>query len=140
MTASSGGGPIALDTNVIVRYLVEDDAVQTAKASALIRRAIADDQMLFLSDVVVCETVWVLRLSYGVSRSNVVSVLRKLFRARHLAFAAVDQLIRALDAFETGTGDFADYLIREHARAAECEVVATFDRSLLKEHGFVAVR
>jgi len=53
---------------------------------------------------------------------------------------AIDSLIRALEAYETGKGDFADYLIREQARAAECESVATFDRVLLRERGFVAVK
>ena len=131
---------IALDTNILVRYLVEDDAKQTALAAALIDRAIADGEPLFVSDIVVCETVWVLGVSYDVCRAEIASVLRNLFRARHLTFGAVDQLVRALDAYESGKGDFADYLIREQARAAECESVATFDRVLLKERGFVAVR
>ncbi len=129
---------IALDTSVLVRYLVEDDAKQTAHAAALIERAIADDESLYVSDVVVCETVWVLSVAYKVGRKEIAAVLRNLFRARHLAFGTVEQLIRALDAYESGKGDFADYLIREHARAADGESVATFDRLLLKERGFVA--
>jgi len=60
--------------------------------------------------------------------------------ARQLRFQAVDQLSRALDAYAAGKGDFADYLLREHARAADCESVATFDTVLGKEHGFGAVR
>jgi predicted nucleic-acid-binding protein len=131
---------IALDTNVLVRYLVEDDAKQTALAAALIERAIADDESLYVSDVVVCETVWVLSVAYKVGRKEIAAVLRNLFRARHLAFGAVEQLIRALEAYDAGKGDFADYLIREHARAADCESVATFDRLLQRERGFIAVR
>jgi len=131
---------IALDTNVLVRYLVEDDAKQSALAAALINRTIADDAYLFVSDIVVCETVWVLSVSYKTARKQIAAVLRSLFRARHLEFAAADQLIRALDAFESGNGDFADYLIREHGRAADCESVATFDRMLLRERGFIAVQ
>ena len=131
---------IALDTNVLVRYLVEDDAKQSAAAAALIDRVISDGDTLFVSHIVVCETVWVLRISYHVGRPEIAEVLRNLFRARHLTFGAVDQLLRALDAFVAGKGDFADYLIREHARAADCEHVATFDRVLLRERGFVAVR
>lgn len=131
---------IALDTNVLVRYLVEDDAHQSALATTLIHRAIAEDESLFVSDVVVCETVWVLNISYRVARSEIAVLLRDLFRARHLAFRATDELQRALNAYVAGKGDFADYLIREHSRAAECESVATFDKVLLKEKGFVAVR
>jgi predicted nucleic-acid-binding protein len=129
---------IALDTNVLVRYLVEDDVKQTALAAALIERAVADDETLFVSEIVVCETVWVLSAAYKVGRKEIAAVLRNLFRARHLSFRAVEQLIRALDAYEAGKGNFADYLVREHGRAADCDSVATFDRALLKEKGFVA--
>ena len=131
---------IALDTNVLVRYLVEDDVKQSALAAALINRTLANDAYLFVSDIVVCETVWVLSVSYKTPRKQIAAVLRGLFRARHLEFTAADQLIRALDAYESGNGDFADYLIREHARAAECESVATFDKMLLRERGFIAVQ
>ena len=130
---------IALDTNVLVRYLVDDDAQQGARAAALIHRAIDADDPLFVSDVVVCETVWVLAISYRVGRADIASLLRDLFRAKHLRYSAVDQLVRALDAYESGKGDFADYLVREHARAAECDAVATFDKALLREKGFLSV-
>ena len=74
---------IALDTNVLVRYLVEDDAKQTALATALIDRAITAGDALFISHIVVCETVWVLSVSYRVARQEIALVLRELFRARH---------------------------------------------------------
>jgi len=51
---------IALDTNVLVRFLVEDDKAQSARAARLVARAVSEDQPLFVSDVVMCETVWVL--------------------------------------------------------------------------------
>ena len=131
---------IALDTNLLVRYVVEDDARQSALAAALIHRAIANDEYLFVSDVVVCELVWVLSVAYQFGRAAIAALLRDVLRARHLQFAATDQLVRALDAYEAGRGDFADYLVREHAQRAECESVATFDKVLLKERGFVPVR
>ena len=61
-----------------------------------------------------------------------------LFNAAHLTFRDADGLMRALAVFVDGKGDFADYVIQEHARAAGCAGVATFDRTLLKETGFVA--
>ncbi|MEP6765661.1 MAG: type II toxin-antitoxin system VapC family toxin [Gemmatimonadaceae bacterium] len=131
---------LALDTNVLVRYLVEDDARQSALATAVIHRAISGDESLFVSDVVVCEAVWVLGRLYKVGRTEIIGLLRDLFRARHLEFRATDELSRALEAYEGGKGDFSDYLIREHARAADCESVVTFDKVLLKERGFVAAK
>jgi predicted nucleic-acid-binding protein len=127
---------IALDTNVLVRFLVEDDERQSAEAAALVERAISVGDALFVSDIVLCETVWVLSGSYRIARAEIGATLRDLLRARHLAFESTDVLARALDAFVRGKGDFADYLIRERARVAGCDTVATFDRALLREPGF----
>lgn len=127
---------IALDTNVVVRFLVEDDKTQSAKAARLIDQAIARDQTLFVSEVVLCETVWVLRSSYRVSRAAVAEVLGQLLKATHLTFPDADALLRALAAFAAGKGDFADYVIQEEARAGGCVGVATFDKTLLQEKGF----
>lgn len=129
---------IALDTNVLVRFLVADDKAQSARAARLIGRAVARDETLFVSDIVLCETVWVLFSAYGLSRSAVVDLLGQLLKASHLGFRDVDSLLRALDGFGAGKGDFADYVIQEQARVAGCSGVATFDRALLKEKGFVA--
>jgi predicted nucleic-acid-binding protein len=131
---------IALDTNVLVRYLVEDDAKQTRVAASLIERVVETEESLFVSDIVVCETVWVLSYSYRFSRSEIARVLQDLFRARRLAFASSDQLIRALAAYASGKGDFSDYLIREQALAAGYDQVGTFDKALFREAGFVALR
>ena len=129
---------IALDTNVLVRFLVEDDQAQTRKAKSLVQKAVAQDTPLFISDVVLCETVWVLASCYHVDRKDIVGVLRQLLRARHLKFASVDCLANAVEAFEREPGDFTDYLIREHARTAGYRAVATFDRALLNSEGFVS--
>ena len=127
---------IGLDTNVIVRHLVEDDEAQTRRATRLIEAAIARDEGLFISDIVMCETVWVLSSAYRFSRSEIADALATLLRARSVVFTSADHLARSLEAFRNGKGDFADYLIRELARAAGADTVATFDRSLLKEPGF----
>jgi predicted nucleic-acid-binding protein len=127
---------IALDTNVLVRFLVEDDEQQSRLAARLIEGAIERDDQLFVSDIVMCETVWVLSSAYRFSRAEIVQALSGLLRARAVVFVSGDSLARALAAYASGKGDFADYLVREHARAAGADTVATFDRSLLKERGF----
>jgi predicted nucleic-acid-binding protein len=129
---------IALDTNVLVRFLVDDDKAQSARAARFVAKAIATDEPLFVSDVVMCETVWVLVVAYQVPRREIGETLGRLLMAAHLRYDNVDRLSRALEAFLTGKGDFADYLIREEARGAGCDQVATFDRVLLKERAFVA--
>lgn len=130
--------PLAVDTNVLVRYLVVDDARQSAQAAALIERVVAAGDTLYVSDVVVCELVWVLSAAYKFKRAEIARTLKDVFRARHLTFNAADQLMIALAAYVGGKGDFSDYLIREHARAAGADTIATFDRALLDDRGFVA--
>ena len=127
---------IALDTNVLVRYLVEDDEAQSRRATKLIEATIAREDELFVSDVVMCETVWVLSSAYPFSRNEITDALAGLLRARSVIFTSTDRLARSLEAYRNGKGDFADYLIRELAREAGAETVATFDKSLLKEPGF----
>jgi predicted nucleic-acid-binding protein len=130
---------IALDTNVLVRFVVEDDPAQTERARACLQRIVDAGSTAFVPDIVLCEIVWVLESSYKLRRPEIVRALSKLLRASHLAFLSPDPLARALEAYEAGRGGFADYLIREQAKAYGCEAVATFDGDLLKEPGFVAV-
>jgi predicted nucleic-acid-binding protein len=131
---------IGLDSNVLVRFLIEDDKAQSQKAARLVARAVAREEPLFVSDIVLCETVWVLLSAYRVPRGEVAAILGRLLKAKHLSFADGDRLERALQSFIAGKGDFADYLVREQALAAGCSAVATFDRTLMKEKGFVEPR
>jgi predicted nucleic-acid-binding protein len=129
---------IALDTNVLVRFLVEDDAAQSARAARLIDRAIKSEETLFVPDIVLAEVAWVLTRAYDVPKPELMDVLRKLLTAKHLAFASSDVLSSALDGWARGKGDFSDYLVRAQAEARGCDRIATFDRALLKERAFFA--
>ena len=124
----------ALDTNVLVRFLVSDDVAQSARARRVFERAGESD--LYVSPVVVCETIWVLRRAYEFTRAEIAQTLQKLLGVRQLVFGESDAVGNALEAYAEGKGDFADYLIREQAIAAGCDDVVTFDRELLKETGF----
>jgi predicted nucleic-acid-binding protein len=126
-----------LDTSVLVRLLVEDDAEQTAGARALVQRAGDAGEPLFVSELVACELVWVLESAYGFRREEIAGALAGLLDARQLLFRDRDALRRSLESFGDGGGDFSDYVGRELALQAGCESVATFDRALLREAGFV---
>lgn len=126
----------ALDTNVLVRFLVEDDPAQTAAAKRVLKAATEAGETLFVSDVVLIEITWVLGRSYQVNRRGVHGVLGRLLQARQLSFRNRALLLQALDRFEKGKGDFADYVVSELAKEAGHQDVLTFDQALLKEAGF----
>jgi predicted nucleic-acid-binding protein len=130
---------IALDTNVLVRFLVEDDAEQTARARTLLQRAVDEQSVCYVPEIVLCELVWVLSSAYRISRAEIALHLGSLLRARSLAFRSTDLVARALAAFREGRGDFSGYLIREESRASGCDVVVTFDKTLHGDDGFKAV-
>lgn len=123
---------IALDTNVLVRYLVEDDAQQSPAAARLIESG----ESFFVPQIVLCELVWVLSHAYGLQRRAIVDILNQLRRASALNVEMPDQVQRATESFAAGKGDFADYLIAERAIAQGCSSVATFDRALDRDPRF----
>lgn len=129
---------IGLDTNVIVRFLVEDDEAQAARAGSLIDAAAERNEALFIPQIVVCELAWVLRSGYRRPKRDVVAAVRALLSAAQIEVEDVDHVRRALARYEAGAGDLADYLIGERCLDRGCERVATFDEALLGEAGFFA--
>ena len=127
---------IGIDTNVLVRFLVEDDVRQTARVKALFRRVIEAEDSLFVSHVVACELSWVLVTCYRFDRAAVVRAVLSLLASRNVTFEDVEAMHRAVSAFAQAKGDLADYLIRERGRKEGCETVFTFDGKLLADSGF----
>jgi predicted nucleic-acid-binding protein len=128
---------IAVDTNVLVRLVVADDDAQVAIVHRLIDRATADGAHLYVPTVVLCEVVWVMRRAYGFPRGEIAEALSTLLTAPQLLVERAGEAAAALAAYAAGAGDFADYLIRERSLDAGAHAVATFDRKLLGEDGFV---
>ncbi len=119
-----------LDTNVVVRYLTQDDPVQARKANAVIGRAMDQGEPCAISAVVLCELVWVLREAYGVQKAAVVTTLARILDTAQFVVEQADVARRALDEYRRGRGDFADYLIGWRNRDAGCSETVTFDRAL----------
>jgi predicted nucleic-acid-binding protein len=130
---------IAVDTNVLVRLAVADDAEQARRARALLDVARDAEEKVFVPDIVLCELAWVLRGPYGMARQDVAEVIRTFTEVEELAFRDAAAISHALASHSRGDGDFADHLIAATARATGCEAVATFDEDLLELPGFVAV-
>jgi predicted nucleic-acid-binding protein len=116
---------IGLDTNVIVRYLVQDEPDQSAAASTLID-ALTEDEPGFLSLVVIVELYWVLRRAYKVGTARCLELIDGLLEVRELRIDQESAVRAALAASRDGL-DFADALVAELGRAAGCEHTITFD-------------
>jgi predicted nucleic-acid-binding protein len=127
---------IALDTNALVRLIVYDDEAQARAVERLLVRARREDTAVFISDVVLCELVWVLTSRLRRSRADIAGVLERVLRTEVFAFTDAASLEKAVGAYRGGRGDFADYVIGGHARAAGGAYVVTFDRALTGEDGY----
>lgn len=125
----------ALDTNVLVRYIVRDDSSQFAAAERLIGRCVADGTPLFVPVTVVLELEWVLRSCFGFDKDDVLMILSSLFSTAELAFESERALEVALQLFRKGSADFADCLhVALTAQAGE-QPLWTFDKGAAKVSG-----
>ena len=129
---------IGLDTNILVRYIVQDDPRQAASASRVIAAGAREGETFFIAHIVLCELVWVLEDVYGYGRQAIAPVLEAILATRQFAFEGKDLLWQALADYREGKADFADYLIGRIGLTAGCEKIFTFDRALVATPPFAA--
>lgn len=125
---------IALDTNVIVRFLVQDDPQQSAEASAIISRLTADTPG-FLSREVMVELVWVLERAYRLPRSDIAAAVDGLLSSHELVVEAADRVGLAIERYRHGGAGFSDHMIALSARDSGCTVIYSFDRKAVSQAG-----
>jgi predicted nucleic-acid-binding protein len=117
----------AIDTNVVVRFLIDDGSDHSRAA-----RVVFDETTCVIPISVVLETEWVLRSVFGVSRSMLAEALDRLLHMRNTAIADAEAVEMAVAAYRDGF-DFADAL--HVALTQDCEMVVTFDKALRKRAG-----
>ena len=127
---------IGLDTNVIVRYLVQDDAKQSAAATRFIERTLSPENPGFIASITLCEIAWVLAECYQADRRRIRTVIEGLLAARQLSVEEPDVVWRALRAWDASAADFSDALTGEIVAARGGEKTLTFDRAAAKLPGF----
>ncbi len=125
----------SLDTNVLVRLLVDDDPDQGRIAVRLIRQAIRDGRTLFVPITVALELEWVLRFCFRFSKTEVVSALAALLSSVELTFQSESALEFALAQYQASNGDFADCLHIALASQAGEAPLWTFDRAASRNDG-----
>ena len=129
----------ALDTNVLVRYLVQDDPQQSRLAADYILTHCTEETPAYIHHVVLCELVWVLESAYGYSKATVVSVLDKLLRTSQFKIEDPQSTWTAFRMYQNGKADFADCLLGATNRLAGCDSTVTFDQAASKLEGFRAL-
>jgi predicted nucleic-acid-binding protein len=131
---------IGLDTNVLVRYFAQDDAVQSKRATALME-SLSAERPGYVSQVALVELVWVLARCYGVERGQLKDIVESMVGTKELLVEGADTVRKALRVFAASDkADFADCLIERSGHVAECEYTATFDVTASKVAGMQLVK
>jgi len=130
---------IGLDTNVLIRYLTQDDPLQSAKATEILERRLTPKMPGFVSVVAMVETVWVLDRAYGLTALEIATAVERLLQVEVLAIENEQEVFTAMVALRQGRGSFADALIAELGARAGCTRTLTFDQKALRLRSFELV-
>ncbi len=127
---------IGLDTNVLLRYLVQDDAAQSARATEIVGR-LTEEEPGFVSLVSILEIVWMLKSLYQRSRQEIANDIEMLLAADTLEVQNEQEVYTAVVALRNGSGTFEDALIGSLGVWRGCSATLTFDEDAAKRlHGF----
>ncbi len=129
---------LGVDTTVLVRFLVGDHEAQFEKARKLIKREIAAGRRVFVSQLVLLKTEWVLRSRYSLPKSLIIEAISGLLDATDVRFEEQPAVEEALFIWKDTTADFGDCLIGAQNRRLGCRATATFDVKASKLPGFIA--
>ncbi len=127
---------IGLDTNIVVRYLTQDDPVQSRRATQIIEQHLDADEPGFISVVTIAEIVWVLDRIYDLAGQEIATVVERLLQADTLLVQNEQQVFTAVESLKARKGSFADALIGALGQWAGCSATLTFDRKASKLSGF----
>ncbi|HYF87642.1 type II toxin-antitoxin system VapC family toxin [Azospirillum sp.] len=123
---------IGLDTNTLVRLIVDDDQEQAARARSAVSRVVADGKRLFVNRIVLAEVVWVMERAYKLPRAEICSVLDRLLNTVDLIVEDREVALEALERYRAGPAGFADGLIAVGNRVSGCACTLTFDRKAVR--------
>ena len=127
---------IGIDTNVLVRYLAQDDPQQSALAVELIEGSCSENNPAYINHIVLCETVWVLERCYDVKKEMLAVILEKILKTEQFTIKGLEMVWQALKEFrKTGAG-FADCLLSQINLSNGCEHTVTFDKKAAISKGY----
>lgn len=127
---------VGLDTNILIRYLTQDDPIQSAKATEIIERRLTEQNPGFVSVVAMAEIVWVLDRAYGLPDREIVAAIERMLQADVLLVESEQEVFTAMTMLKQGRGSFADALIANLGSRAGCLHTLSFDEKALRLPGF----
>ena len=119
---------IGLDTKVLVRYLTDDDPIQSPKAADLIERALTESEPGYISIVAMVETTWVLERTYEFSATDIAVAIERMLQAPVLTVESEQEVFTAMIAMKERRASFSDALIGALGARAGCSTTVTFNR------------
>ncbi len=125
---------IGLDTNLLVRYIMQDDIKQSPLATHFVE-SLTQESPGFIPLVAIVELAWVLSSAYELSRGQLIEAFEALLRTKELRVERGETVWKGLRLLQRAGGDFADCLIACSAEAAGCAKTMTFDRGAAKTGG-----
>lgn len=128
-----------LDTNVLVRLLVQDDPIQSPLANDFLTQHISVEQPAFINNIVLCELVWVLETAYKFTRQQIAKVLDKILQTSEFEFENAAVALAALNDYRTKGVDYSDSLIARINQQQGCRMTMTFDKNATKLKAFKLV-
>jgi predicted nucleic-acid-binding protein len=129
---------IGIDTNILVRYLVQDEIEQARKATRFIENECTLDEPGFINRIVLCELVWVLETAYGYPRESVAIALEKILRTSQFVIEDGAEARASFREYQEGA-DFADSFIAAVNRRLSCRHTVTLDRKASRRSGFAVL-
>ena len=130
---------IGLDTNILVRYLTQDDPVQSPVATEIIERQLSEENPGFVSIVAMVETVWVLDRAYGFAAHEIATAVERMLQADVLVVENEQEVFTAMTAVKDEKSSFADAVIAQLGARAGCSRTLTFDHKAARFPAFELV-
>jgi predicted nucleic-acid-binding protein len=119
-----------LDTNVLVRYITQDEPGQAKLATREIETAASEGERLIIQPMVLCELIWVLESAYNYTKAEIIPVLDLIMRTAQFEIIDKDTVWQSLNDYNKGKGDFSDYYIGRANAKGGAAMTLTFDKSL----------
>lgn len=130
---------IGLDTNIVVRLLVQDDAAQLRRIQKAIAKECSEETPGLISSFVLVETVWVLGSAYGYGREDIAHAIEALLQVKELDVQCQDEAWKSLTLFRAANADFSDYYLAAINRTLGCTATLTLDKKAARVPFFRAV-